>query len=353
MKTSQQSFSMNQFVETDLEEIVKETGPELFKLEGKKVLITGASGMLAGYLIRAIIYANESLFKTPVQLYLVMRRKAFPFGQNKSLHYLFLDIGEESPRVKGIDYIIHAASKAAPKIYMGKAIDTLNSNILGLYNLLKICNKKTKSILFFSSGEIYGQPKNDQSINEQTIGMVDHLNKRSCYVEAKRVCETICLNYFWEKKLPVKIVRIFHTFGPGLNLRDGRVFSDFIRDGLLRKNIEILGNKTIERPILYIKDATVMFLKILLSSQNGEVYNVANDQNLISVEELAKIVCDAFNKKNKGKLKVVVKKSQINYYQHAVKAIRPDISKFKRDFNYQPKISVKEAVKRTVDYYLS
>lgn len=339
-------------INQDLEEIVKETGPELFQLEGKKVLITGASGMLASYLVKTLIFANETLFKKPVEIYLVMRKKAFPFGRSKFLHYMFLDISKESPKAKNIGYVIHAASKAAPKIYMEKMIDTLNSNILGLYNLLKICSPKTKSFLFFSSGEIYGQPRDDQPINEQTSGTIDHLNKRSCYVEAKKVCETICLNYFWEKKLPVKIVRIFHTFGPGLNLHDGRVFSDFIRDGLKGKNIGILGDKTIERPFLYIKDATVMFLKILLSSKNGEVYNVANDQNVVSVEKLAGIVCEAFNKKNKKKLKVLVKKSRVNYYRHAVKVIRPDISKFKKDFNFQPKISVEEAVKRTIDYYL-
>lgn len=336
----------------DLKEIIKETGPELFQLEGKKVLITGASGMLAGYLVRALIHANEFLFKTPAQLYLVMRKKTFPFGQSKFLHYLFLDISQTSPKIKDIDYIIHAASKAAPKIYMNQAIDTINTNILGLYNLLKICNEKTKSFLFFSSAEIYGQPKDNQPIDEQTIGMIDHLNKRSCYIEAKKVCETICMNYFWEKKLPVKIVRIFHTFGPGLNLDDGRVFSDFIKNGLEKKNIEILGDKSIERPLLYVKDATVMFLKILLSSKNGEVYNVANDQNVVSVGKFAEIVCAVFNQKDKNKLKVIIKKGNVNYYKEAVKAIRPDISKFKRDFNYQPKIGVREAVKRTVDYYL-
>lgn len=339
-------------INQDLEEIIKETGPKLFQLEGKKVLVTGASGMLAGYLVRAIIYANESLFKTPVQLYLVMRKKAFPFGRGKNLHYLFLDIAKTSPKVKDIDYIIHAASKAAPKIYMEKMIDTLNSNILGLYNLLKLCGSGTQSFLFFSSGGIYGQPKNDQPINEQRIGVIDHLNKRSCYVEAKRVCETICLNYFWEKKLPVKIVRIFTAFGPGLNFNDGMVFSDFIKNGLERKNIEILGDKSIKRSILYIKDATVMFLKALLSSKNGEVYNIANDQNVVSVEELAKIVCHVFNQKYQKKLKVIIKKGNISYYKHVVKAITPDISKFKKDFNYQPKIGVEEAVGRTVSYYL-
>lgn len=346
-------MKINKIIDQDLKEIIKETGLKLLQLEGKKVLITGASGMLASYLVRTLIFANQTIFKKPVQLYLVMRKKTFPFGREKFLHYLFLDISKESPKVKGIDYIIHAASKAAPKIYLQNSIDTLNSNILGLYNLLKICNSKTKSFLFFSSGEIYGQLEFDQPVNEQTIGVIDHLNKRSCYVEAKRVCETICLNYFWEKKLPVKIVRIFHTFGPGLNLNDGRVFSDFIRDGLLKKDIQILGDKTIKRPILYIKDATIMFLKILLSDKNGEVYNISNSNNIVSVGDFAHLVCDNFNQRYDKKLKVKeLNAPNTAYYQYAVKSIIPDTKKFINEFHYQPTTNINTAISRTIDFLM-
>lgn len=338
----------------DVKDIIKELKSSILQLEGKRILITGASGMIASYIVYTLIYANEHVFKKPAQLYLVIRNDKKKFGLDKNIHYLKLDIGQKSPNEKKFHYIIHAASKAAPKIYMKNMIDTLNTNILGLYNVLKISDKNLKSLLFFSSGEIYGNTQINQPISENYIGTIDHLNKRSCYVEAKRVCETICMNYFWEKKLPVKIARIFHTFGPGINLNDGKFISDFIRYGRMKKNIKIMGDKDIERPILYIKDATTMLLKLLLSNQNGQIFNIANEKNIISVKKIAQMVCNYFNLKYDKKIKVVVSiKKEISYYKHAVKIVRPSITKFKKIFSYEPNTSVDGIVQKTVDYYLS
>lgn len=339
-------------IENDIKLILKDVGPAIAQLEGKKILITGASGMLASYLVYTLVYANNFIFKKPASLYLVIRRRKKPFGQDRSIHYLNLDIAKRSPQKNGFHYIIHAASKAAPKLYMQESIDTLNSNILGLYNILKICDKNLESLLYFSSGEVYGTPKSSKPIDETYIGAVDHLNRRSCYVEGKRAGETICMNYYWEKKLPAKIARLFHTFGPGLNLNDGRVYSDFIKFGLERKDITILGNKNTKKPFLYIRDATIMLLKLLLSNQNGEVFNIANEK-IISVEKFAQIVCNYFNQKYDKKINVIIDNRKIiSYYRHAIKVIRPDIGKFKKIFSFEPKTTLEEAVKKTVDYHL-
>lgn len=341
-------------IENDIKFILKDVGRAISQLEGKKILITGASGMLASYLVYTLLYANTHLFHRPAKLYLVIRRGGEPFGKNQNIHYLNIDIAKQSLKEKGFHYIIHAASKAAPKLYMEEMIDTLNSNILGLYNILKICDKNLKSLLYISSGEVYGTPKNNEPIDETYVGIIDHLNKRSCYVEGKRASETICMNYFWEMKIPVKIARLFHTFGPGLNLNDGRVFSDFIKFGLERKDIAILGDKDIKRPLLYIGDATTMLFKLLLSNQNGLIFNVANERNVISIKKFAQIVCNYFNQKYDKKIGVVIDdKKTISYYKYAIKTIKPNIDKFKKFFSYEPKTDVTEAVKKTIDYYLS
>lgn len=342
---------MHSIIEEDIKNIISEIKNSIHELEGKNILITGASGMLSSYLVYTFIYLNTHVFKKPAELYLVIRNNK-KFGKDKNIHHINIDISKKSPKIKNIHYVIHAASKAAPKLYTDNKIDTLNTNILGLYNVLKICDKSLKSMLFFSSGEIYGDTTGEDPVDEKYIGLTDHLNKRSCYVEAKRACETICMNYFWEQNLPVKMVRIFHTFGPGLNLNDGRVFSDFIKFGLEKKDIQILGDKNIIRPFLYIKDATIMFLKILLSNKNGEVYNISSDQNIISVNTLAQTVCKSFNKKYTKKLKVVINNKKVVYYKHAAKAIIPSINKFKKDFLYAPDTNIEEMVSRTVDFYL-
>lgn len=340
----------HKIIEEDIQDIILHTSTDLLELEGARILITGGSGMIASYIVYTLLYANEIFFKQPVQIFITIRNKNKKFGRLPNLHYIINDISIKKPSVKNIDYIIHAASKASPKLYGENIIDTLNTNILGLYNLLAICNKNTKSLLYFSSAEIYGSV--EKEVSEGYIGTVDHISPRSCYVEAKKVCETICINYFRERNIPVKIARIFHTFGPGINLSDGRVFSDFIKNGLEKKDIEILGNTKLKRSFLYIKDATIMFLKILLSEKNGEIYNVGNDKNTVTVKKFAQIVAECFNKHNKEKIAVIYGKKNNNFYQHAVKSIRPNINKFVKDFGYKPETDVATAVSRTIASFL-
>lgn len=345
---------MNKIIQEDMESVLKSLGEKVKRLENKNILITGASGMLASYLVHFLIFANKFILDKPANLYLVIRNKEHIFGKQKNVHIIPIDISKEIPNVPSPDYIIHAASKAAPKIYTKNKIDTLNTNILGLYNLLHLRTKRLKSFLYFSSSEVYGQVMSQEAINEEYVGRVDNLNERSCYVEGKRAGETICKNYFWEQDLPVKIARIFHTFGPGINLNDGRLFSDFIKNGLNREDIQIYGDTELKRPLLYIKDATIMFLLLLLSNKNGEVYNVANDLNNVSVLKFANIVCEEFNIHYKRKLAVdIYKDKRKKYYRNTVKEYKPDINKFRNDFNYKPNTTVRDAVSRTVSYYLN
>lgn len=340
----------NKIINEDVVDVISEVGKKIFEFEGKNILITGASGMLASYLVYVLIYANKNLFKNPCNLYLLVREESKKFSDTDFVHYIYGDVSTiDSRKIKvKFNYIVHAASKAAPKIYLENMLDTLNTNIKGLYNVLDLATEETKSVLYFSSGEVYGQVDTNGFVNEKYIGKVDHLGKRSCYAEGKRAGETICMNYFWEKKCPVKIARIFHTFGPGLNLNDGRVFSDFIRMGLDGKDIEIIGNKTFERPFLYIKDATVMFLLLLLSDKNGEVYNVSNNREIYQIGELAKLVAEIINKRKDSKIKIIEKISNEDYLKTAQKSTKPDITKFINEFKYIPKTTLEEALERTI-----
>ncbi len=346
---------MSDIILDDLHFITSYLKKELMQLQGKKIFIAGASGMLASYIVKTLLYANEHLFRTNAKLYLVIRKKIKPFGQSKYINYLHSDIASPTAQlsaIKNIDYLIHAASPAAPKIYLQNRVETLRSNILGLFNLLNLANSKTKSFLYFSTSEIYGNPQQKESINENYFGLIDHLSPRSNYVEAKKICETICMNYFIEKKTPIKIARIFHTFGPGLNLEDGRVFSDFIKNGLAGNTIDIKGNKKATRSLLYLKDATIMFLKILLSKKNGQIYNVGNDKNTVSVQKMAEIVASIVNGYSQKKIRVTfAKKPHIKYYANAPLSIKPNIQKFVNAFGYRPSTDVATAFSRTLSYY--
>lgn len=341
-------LKLHPVIQKDIEEICRILGDKLKKFEGMDILITGANGMLARYLVYVFLYANEQIFKTRCTLYLVIRNKKKPFGRRKDIKYIHTDIANDKLSDVSADYIIHAASKAAPKIYIKHMIDTLNTNIKGLYHILDIVSPKTKSILYFSSGEIYGNPPEGTRLNEEYIGTTDHLNERSCYVEGKKAGETICMNYFREKQYPIKIARIFHTFGPGLNLDDGRVFSDFINDGLHNRDIVIKGNKQMTRTFLSIHDATIMFFLLLLSDKNGEVFNISNDNNIASVRQIAEIIRDAWNKRYKKKIKIQHKMTHDSLYSKALQYLNPDISKFKKTFGYTPNDSIERIVEKTI-----
>lgn len=343
----------NQIVKEDIKEIINSLQQESKKLIGSNILVTGANGMLAKYIVLTLIELNEKILKNSLTIYLLSRTDCFSiFGSNKNIKYLIQDVSEPLPRIKKLNYIIHAASKAAPKNYLANKIDTLRANILGLFNVLDLVCEETKGILYFSSGEIYGEINSNKKIKEDQISITDHLGERSSYVESKKICESICINYYKEKKYPINIVRLFHTFGPGLKMNDGRVFSDFIKNAIDGKPIDIKGNPNLKRPLLYIKDATIMFFKILLSNKFGEVYNVANPKNLITVKKMAQYSSESINKLKGLKIPVIFSKKNVKYYKGALKDINPDINKFIKEFKYTPNTTAKKAFFRTISSYL-
>ncbi len=158
--------------------------------------------------------------------------------------------------------------------------------------------KKVKSFLFFSSSEIYGDPDPNFIPTPETYrGNVSSIGPRSCYDESKRLGETICMIYFNLYNIPVKIVRPFNIYGPGMLRDDYRVVPTFVTHALEGKPLPVhdKGNQT--RTFCYITDGIVGFLKVLLSKENGEVFNVGNDENEINMIGLAQVVSEIYEKK--------------------------------------------------------
>lgn len=343
----------NEIIKEDIKEVISIIKDDCKKLKNSRILITGANGMLAQYMVLTLIELNKKILKNSLTMYLLSRKDCSSFyGKKENIKYIIQDVSLPIPKINKFNFIIHAASKAAPKIYLENKIDTLRSNILGLFNILDLVTKDTKSILYFSSGEVYGLIDSKKKIKEDKICFTDHLSDRSSYAEAKKICETVCLNYYRENKYPINIVRLFHTFGPGLNIKDGRVFSDFVKNAIEEKPIDIKGDPNLKRPLLYIKDATIMFFKILLDDKFGEIYNIGNPKNLISVKKMAQYSSESINKLKGLKIPVIISKRNINYYKGALKNINPDINKFIKKFRFTPKTTAKEAFLRTISSYL-
>ena len=344
--------TFNKILSEDVDFIINSNIPWK-KFSGKTILISGANGFLPSYMVHTLFQLNKTKINTKV--YALVRNKTKTkkiFNQyikNGFLEIIEQDISQKLNFNKHIDFIIHAASQASPKYYYSDPIGTMLPNIIGTKNLLDIATKNSvESFLFFSSGEVYGQTGSNK-INELNYGFLDPLDLRSCYAESKRTGESLCMAWFKQNKTPVKIARIFHTYGPGMNLDDGRVFADFVSDAVKNRNIKIKSAGTAIRPFCYIADATAAFFIILLKGKNGNAYNVSNPNCMVSVMELAKIISRLFPEKGlkieKGK-----KPAQKDYMQSKIKSQNPDISKLLK-LGWKPKFSIEEGFSRTITSY--
>jgi nucleoside-diphosphate-sugar epimerase len=309
------------------------------ELKGTNILITGANGMLPSYMVETILYLNKTRFKKKVQIYAVVRNyekalvRFHKYLNRSDLHFNIQDIREPLKINEKIHYFIHAASLASPKYYESDPVGVLIPNTIGTYNCLEFARRNpVKTFLYFSSGEVYGNI--DGQITETSFGNLDPLNPRACYAESKRMGETMCLAYYDQYGVPVKIVRPFHTYGPHMNPNDGRVFADFISDILNKKEIVIKSQGWAKRSFCYLSDATIAYFTVLLNGLSGEAYNIGGFE--ISIRELAEILAREYN------LKVITGKEESGYSK-----VCPDITKI-RKLGWSPKISVLDGFRRTV-----
>ena len=319
----------------------------------KNILISGASGFLPAYMVETILYLNETRFNDKTNIFAMVRDeknalKRFSNYQDRDeLKLIIQDVCNPFDIKDKIHYIIHAASQASPKFYKKDPVGTLCPNIIGTYNLLEMAREKNvQGFLFFSSGEVYGEIEEDMiPTKEEHYGYVDPLDIRSSYVESKRMGETMCISWFKQYSVPAKIVRPFHTYGPGMNLNDGRVFADFVYNLLKKEDIVIKSDGKAVRAFCYLADATAGFFTVLLKGKNGEPYNVGNDKCEISIIELAEKLANLFPE---YKLRVVKEKRQDpDYLESKIVQSRPDIFKIS-SIGWEPHYSIEEGFKRTI-----
>src|SRR3989338_2617799 len=268
-------------VREDIRLIAETIKKEGKKLEGKTLLISGGAGFIGSYILATIHELNEKHFSKPCRVIsidnFITGRKRRIVEEIKSEHFTFIEADvTKHLDIKGkVDYIIHAAGLASPVYYQKYPLETIESAIYGVRNLLEIAKlKKSKSFLYFSSSEIYGDPDPNFIPTPETYrGNVSAIGPRACYDESKRLGETICMVFYEKYKTPIKIVRPFNVFGPGMLPNDYRVVPMFISNALKGKPLPVhdKGNQT--RAFCYISDSIIGFLKVLLSSKNGEVYN--------------------------------------------------------------------------------
>lgn len=337
---------MNAVREDDLKQIIAAIPYEM--CEGQTFLITGANGFLASYMVDTLMYLKQSgLVKRCSVIALCRNRvkaeRLFTEWLGDNDFYLLIQSVEEKVVYEGrVDYIVHAASCSTTHLFESKPADVMTANLIGSYNLLELAREKNVSgFLFFSSGAVYGDTEAEEIREEETYA-IDYLDTKNCYAVGKRAGEALCRAYWKQYHVPARGVRISHTYGPGIDLEDGHVYSDFAKSIITGKDIEIKGDGLACRPFCYISDAIRAFFLILLCGEGGEMYNMANSEMNVTIKELADLLTKkVFPERN---LRVIVRKTSEG---KAVKKIHINTDKL-RKLGWCPKIDLKEGFSRLV-----
>ena len=282
----------NLIIQEDVEKIIEQLNVE--KCRDKTFLISGATGAIARYFVYTLLELNKKYADMQCRVLALCRNrkkaeKLFREYKESNLFFLIQNVEEEITYEGKIDYIIHAASNSATRLFYSNPVETSHANLVGTINLLELARKKkVEGFLFFSSGAVYGDDSQAVSdVCEDEYYAIDPLDIGNCYAMSKKMAENLCVSYYSEFGVPAKIVRIAHTYGPGIDLEDGHVYSDFVKAILNNKDIVIRGSGMQKRAFCYITDAMRAFFLILFSGQNGEAYNMVNNSQFISIKDLA------------------------------------------------------------------
>ncbi len=266
------------------------------ELEGKTVLISGATGMIGSFLIHVLMQRDEVRKILAVSRSERMARERLgEYWDTGRFVYVPRDINLPLGDLPGADYVLHLASNTHPVAYASDPIGTITANITGTQSLLEYaCSSRAERFLFASSVEIYGENRGDtEYFDEGYCGYIDCNTLRAGYPESKRAGEALCQAYRKAKGLDVVIARLARTYGPTMLLSDTKAISQFIRNGIARQDIVLKSEGNQLYSYSYVADAVSGLLTVLLKGEDGEAYNIAGKGSDVTLRELAELAAAA------------------------------------------------------------
>ena len=302
------------------------------------IVITGGSGFVGSYLCEKLINDGHKIIVID-NLLTGSTENINNLVDNENFSFIEHDVQNHIEIEDKVDYVLHFASAASPKAYTEHPVNTLKAGSVGTINTLGLAKKHSAEYLLASTSEVYGDPLISPQ-NEEYWGNVNPNGERSMYDEAKRFAEAAVATYSRSYGLKTKIVRIFNTYGPRMQLNDGRVVTNFIVQALRNENITIYGDGTQTRSFSYVED-TVAGIISLMNSTEYDVFNIGNP-NEMTVGELAEKI-----------IKLTDSTSEIKYLElpnDDPKQRKPDITKAKTKLNWEPKVNLDEGLAKTITW---
>lgn len=326
---------------------------QLDKLTGSKLLITGATGMIASVIIDILMYYNNTIIDSSkgIQIIAISRNEAkarerfAAYWDSGFFTYLSRDISQPLPELGDVDYILHAASNTHPRVYATDPIGTITANVTGTYELLSYAAEHhCRRFLCFSSVEIYGENRKDvDKFDESYLGYIDCNTVRAGYPESKRLSESLCNAFAAQKGQDFVIGRFSRVYGPTMGQEDSKAIAQFIRRAAAGEDIVLKSEGNQLYSYTYVVDAAVAALYLLLYGKSGEAYNVADEKSEITLKELAQILADAAGSKVIFELPDAVERAG---YSTATKALL-DTGKITA-LGWRASTPIKEGLEKTV-----
>lgn len=330
--------------ETDIRAIVIKR--ELFnRLENSTVLVTGATGLIGSMLVKTLLAANNT-YQLGIKVIgqVRNRQKAETIYRDKIGQVEIITDNNAC-----CDFIVHTVSPTTSRFFVDYPVETIRSSVESTISALELAKKNKAAMVYLSSMEQYGIPyESGQTMTEDKVGVINHLNVRSSYSESKRLCECLCASYAAEYGLDVKIARLAQTFGAGVPLSDNRMPMQFARSVVKSEDIVLHTKGESIVNFVYLTDALAGILTLLVRGVSGQAYNICNDKESRNVRQVAELVA---RKVARGKIGVKVDIPNINM------GYAPDVDMYLNSeklhsLGWMPDVDMEEAYRRLVEYLM-
>ena len=305
----------------------------------KRILITGGAGFIGSHLCKRLLDEGNDVICLD-NFFTGSKENIINLLDNNRFELVRHDITKEY--FIEVDEIYNLACPASPPHYQYNAIKTIKTSVLGMINMLGLAKRCKAKILQASTSEVYGDPLIHPQI-ESYWGNVNPIGIRSCYDEGKRCAETLMMDYHRQNKTDIRIVRIFNTYGPNMDLNDGRVVSNFIVQALKNEDITIYGDGSQTRSFCYVDDLIDGMIK-MMNNTNGFIgpVNLGNPSER-TILDFAKLIIKLTNSSSK----IIYKPLPLDDPSKR----QPDITLAKKELNFEPKVDIEEGLIKTIEYF--